>query len=220
VKERVASLSPNALRAVAVGAVLLYALVVWFLVVSPKRSDAAQAKDDLAAAEVRLADAQSAAAAQRPGSRGVRVSDVLRLAKAMPTSKDQAGLVLELTRLAERSKVELHTITPASATAGAGGATMIPVTVAVEGSFYRINGFLSRLRTLVSVHGGKLRAKGRVFAVQSVELAEAADGGFPKLDGTIVVNAYVYDGPIAPPAVPETATEETPSSGQAAGSTD
>jgi Tfp pilus assembly protein PilO len=219
VKDRVASLSPNALRALAVGAVLVYAVAAWLLFVSPKRSDAAQAKDDLAAAEIRLAEAQ--AAVQRPSARGVKVSDVLRLAKAMPASGDQAGLVLELTRLAERSKVQLHTITPAVATAGAGGATMIPVTLAVEGSFYRITGFLSRVRTLVAVRGGKLRARGRLFAVQSVELAEAVDGGFPKLDGTIVVNAYVYDGPIVPPEVPEATTEETPSTGgQAAGSTD
>jgi Pilus assembly protein, PilO len=220
VKTRISSLSPNAFRGLAAALILVYALAMWFLVVSPKRSDAAGAKDDLAAAEERLADAR--AAARRPVERGVRVSDVLRLAKAMPASDDQAGLVLELTRLADASGVELRSITPASAAVGAGGATMIPITVSVDGRFREITRFLSRVRMLVAVRNGEVRAKGRLFGVQSVELTESTDSGFPELEGTIVLHAFVYDGPIAPPETPDTPDEDAgaPTGQTAAGRTD
>jgi Tfp pilus assembly protein PilO len=219
VKAWVAGISPNAFRALAGGLILLYVLATWFLVVSPKRSDAAEARDELAAAEDRLAEAR--AAARRSVEHGVRVSDVLRLAKAMPSSEDQAGLVLELTRSADRSGVELRSITPASATLGAGGATMIPITVSVDGRFREITRFLSRVRALVAVRSGEVRAKGRLLNVQSVELTESTDSGFPELEGTIVLHAYVYDGPIAPPETPDTGDEEPSPTGEtAAGRTD
>lgn len=216
---RVSSLSPRALLLLAAAGVLLYAAAAWFLWVSPKRSDVSRTTAELAAAEVRLEEAR--AAAHRPSGAGVPVSDVFRLAKAMPSSGDQAGLVLELTRLAERSGVALRSITPQAPAEGAGGATMVPVAVTVEGSFFEITRFLMRVRTLVMVRGGELRAKGRLFSVQNVELVESAVEGFPTLDATITLHAYVYDAPIAPPDVPEGESEELQPTGgtAAAGST-
>ena len=212
------ALSPRALAAVALGAVLVYALAVWFLVVAPKRSEVASLSADLAAAEMTLAEAQ--AAANRPQSSGAPVADVFRLAKAMPSSSDQPGLVLELDRLARSSGVTLGSITPQEPGVGAGGATMIQVAVVVGGSYREITRFLAGTRRLVTVRHGKLNATGRLFTVQSVELSESSSKGFPLLDGTITLNAYVYDGPIAPPSTPETTTEEQSSPGtSAAGAT-
>jgi Tfp pilus assembly protein PilO len=215
------SLSPRALALLAGAAVLLYAVAVWFVFVSPNRADAARAKEELAAAELELAEAQ--AAAHRPDGAGVPVSEVLRLAKAMPASADQAGLVLELTRLAEASGLGIRGITPQAAALGAGGATLIPVAVAVEGRFRQIQGFLRRARTLVTVRDGRLRARGRLFIVQDLALTESVTDEFPTLDATITLHAYVYDGPIAPVEIPGAEEEEElePSGGNtAAGSTD
>lgn len=213
-KARISSLSPRALVLLAAAAVLLYAVAAWLVFVSPKRSEASRTADELVTAELRLAEAQ--AAAHRPSGAGVQVSDVFRLAKAMPSSGDQAGLVLELTRLAERSRVALRSITPQAPAEGAGGATMVPVAVTVEGSFFKITRFLTRVRTLVTVRRGKLRATGRLFSVQDVELVESAVDGFPTLDGTITLHAYVYDEPIAPPELPEGQNEELEPTGGAA----
>ena len=44
--------------AIAVGAVLVYALVLWFLLISPKRAEATTLADDVIAAELRLAEAR------------------------------------------------------------------------------------------------------------------------------------------------------------------
>ncbi|MBM2821832.1 MAG: hypothetical protein HW413_578 [Thermoleophilia bacterium] len=206
-KSRLEALSPRALIALGVGAVFLYSLVVWFLVVAPKRSEVTSLGADVAAAEIRLAGAQ--ATSNRPQRGGVTVADVFRLVKAMPASADQPGLVLELDRLARSSRVTLGSITPQEPVLGASGATMIPVSVVVGGSYRDITRFLANTRRLVTVRRGKLRAIGRLFTVQSVELSESTNRGFPMLDGTITLNAYVYDAPIVPPSAPVTPSDET-----------
>jgi Tfp pilus assembly protein PilO len=213
VRARLDALSPRALIALAVGGALVYTLAVWFLVVAPKRSEAAGVNADIAAAEIRLAQAQ--ATTNHPPKGGASVADVFRLAKAMPSSADQPGLVLELDRLARASGVTLGSITPQEPAVGVGGATMIPVAVVVGGSYREITRFLTGTRRLVTVSRGKLRATGRLFTVQSVELSESNSEGFPFLDGTITLNAYVYDGPIVPPSAPVPA-EEPPTSGTSA----
>lgn len=220
-KARPAGLSPRATYALAGIAVLVYAAAVWFLVVSPKRAEVARLGDEVAAAEARLVAAQAAASRPAPAASPVPVADVLRLAKAMPSSGDQAGLVLELSALARRSGVTLRSISPGAATAGAGGATMIPVTVALDGKYFEIATFLRLARALVAVRGERVTATGRLLTVQSVELVESQSFGFPRLDGTIVLNAYVYDGPL-PPATPPSSSDSPsdadPSTSAAAGS--
>jgi Tfp pilus assembly protein PilO len=220
VKARFAALPPRAQLALAAGTVLVFALALWFLLVAPKRSEAASLSEEIVAAELRLADAQLAA--RRPQrAPETRVADVLRLAKAMPSSADQAGLVLELDRLARSSGVTLGSITPSEPTVGAGGATTVPVVVTATGSYRQITRFLQRTRSLVQVRGGNVRATGRLLTMQGVELAESSTRKFPYLDATITLSAFVYDGPIAPVTPPPTATEgeDTSTGATAAGST-
>jgi Tfp pilus assembly protein PilO len=218
VKTRVAALPTRALVAVALGAVLVYALAVWLLVVSPKRSEAAALADDVVSAELELGAAQLQAKRPRAASAGARVSDVLGLAKAMPSSADQAGLVLELDRLARATGITVGSITPSDPALDDSGATTIPVVVTAEGSYRRITRFLARSRGLVTFRRGKIHARGRLFTLQALELAESNAHGFPLLDATITLNAFVYDGPIAPPAPPPSASpeDEDVSSGTAA----
>ena len=204
--------------ALAACAVLVYALAVFFLVVSPRRSEAATLSADVAAADVKLAALQ--AGAHRPRTHGTPAADVFRLAKAMPSSGDQAGLILELDRLAHASGVTLSSVTQQGLAVDAGGATSIPAVVTVNGSYRQIGTFLKRMRRLVAVRHGELRTTGRLFSVKNLELAESATDGFPLLDATITVNAYVYDAPIAPPSIPLPADEEAPTStASAAGGT-
>jgi len=220
VKARLGSLSPRATIAVAGLALLVYAAVVWLLVVSPKSAEVSRLEADVVAAESRLVAAQAAAGGSPRPAPAVPVADVLQLVKAMPSSGDQAGLVLELSALATRSGVKLRSISPAGLTDGAGGATMIPVTLALEGTYFKIQRFLRLARQLVGVRGDRVRATGRLFTVQGVELVESQAKGFPRLDGTIVLNAYVYDGPIVAPTPPAGSEDSSePSTSAAAGST-
>ena len=217
-KARVESLSPRVLTAVAIAALLLYAAVAWFLVVSPKRADASAARVELQAAQNRLADAELALL--QVGRAGAPVADVFRLAKAMPASTEQSGLVLELTRLAGAAGVTLESITLEPPVAGVGGPTLLPLSVRVRGRYAEITKFLMRTRTLVTVNDGEIAATGRLLSARSVALTESDTGDFPELDANIGFDAYVYDGPIAPVEEPAEETEEELSTGSsAAGST-
>lgn len=212
-KARFAELSPRARVAVAVGVVLVYALAAWFLVVGPRRAEATSLAAEVAAAELRLADAR--ATANRPRQAAAPVTDVVRLAKAMPSSAEQSSLVLELAALARRAGVTLGSIAPEDSKIDGAGATLVPVAVSVSGSYGQIARFMKVTRELVGVRGGKVRATGRLFSVQGVELSESAAGRFPMLDATITLNAYAYDGPIVPPTPP---TPPTPA-GEPTGAT-
>lgn len=218
-KARMADLSPHVRIALAAAAVLVWTLALWFLVVAPKRAEVAKLGDEVTAAELRLADAR--VSANRPRKDAAPVTDVVRLAKAMPASADQPSLVLELAVLARRAGVTLGSIAPEPATTDGGGATLVPVVVSVTGSYGRITTFLKYARQLVGVRGGRLQASGRLFSVQGIELSESASGTFPKLDATITFNAYAYDGPIVPPIPPTPAPtdEESTSGATAAGGT-
>ena len=218
---RVESLSPRTLKIAAIGAVVLYAAVVWLLIVSPKRGEAAEARADVAAAEIRLAEARAATTTRPGGTGGAPVADVFRLVKAMPASADQASLVLELSKLAQASGVTLRVIAPQEPLVGLGAPTLIPISVTVGGSYFKISRFVQRTQALVSVRNGKIEVRGRLFTVQSLELGEAQTARFPALDATIVLHAYVYDGPIVPVDVPDEPTEEPEPTGStsAAGST-
>lgn len=210
-KARVSSLPTRALIGIAAAAVLVYALALWLLVVSPQRAEATGLADDIVAAELRLAEAQAGSRAPVPVT-GARVSDVLRLAKAMPSSTDQSGLILELELLGRAAGVEIGSITPREPVLGVGGPTSIPVVVTAEGSYRQIMRFLTRARNLVRIRGGDVHATGRLFTVQVVELSESNTRRFPLLDATITLNSFVYDAPIVPVAPPPSAaTGEDPS---------
>jgi Pilus assembly protein, PilO len=206
VKTRLESLSTRSLILVIGAAVLVYAIALWLLFVSPKRAEVATAREDLVAAEQRLSEAKSAA--NRPGKTTADVSDVFRLAKAMPSTADQPGLVLEISRLAKKSGVTLRSIAPKEPVAAVGDPSLIPVTVTLTGSYRQITKFLERTRELVMVRDGKIHATGRLLSVNGVTLIESVDAGFPKLDATLELDAYVYDGPIVQEETPPPASEE------------
>ena len=210
-KARLESLSTRSTILLVGAVVLVYAAMVWLLFVSPKRAEVGTARADVVAAELRLVEAQ--AVANRPSSGGSRVADVFRLAKAMPSTADQPGLVLEISRLAKQSGVTLRSISPKEPVAGVGGPSLIPITVTISGSYRQITRFIARTRGLVKVRGGKIHAMGRLLSVHGVTLVESVNAGFPKLDASLEIDAYVYDGPIVPEEVPEPATEELPAAG-------
>ena len=184
-------LSPRALYAVVIGGVLVYALAFWFVAVSPKRAEASALEDEVAALQVTVAGARLAAMPQKnDDTRPIEVADIFRLAKAMPSGTDMPGILLELSRIAEETGIEFQSVTPAAAVV-TGGFQKVPISLAFDGNFYELSDFLFRLRTLVGVRGGELRAAGRLFSVESISFAESSKG-FPQLGATLSVVAYVY----------------------------
>lgn len=216
---RLRSLPPRVALPLVLVVLLAYAAASWLVVVGPKRAEVGRLERELAVAEERLEAVRAAATVPRVSPAPVPAQEIVALAKAMPSSADQAGLVLELTALARRSGVVLRSLSPGALSTGAGGATTIPITVSLEGRYADVVRFLRLARGLVSVRGDRVTARGRLLVARSVELAASRASGFPRLDATVGLDAYVYDRPLAVEAEDASEEVEEPASQAAGGST-
>jgi Tfp pilus assembly protein PilO len=185
------------LVAVIAPALLIVAVVGYFLLVKPKQDASGRLDGQIADLQVQL---DTALAAQRQGDAEdpevrIRAADVFRLTKAMPNRDDMPGIMLELNGVASATGVEFLSITPAAPVPQT-GYTAVPINLTFEGSFYDLTDFLFRVRNLVAVRDGELHAQGRLFTLDSLDLHEAP-GGFPEIQAALTVTAYVY-APAAP----------------------
>jgi Tfp pilus assembly protein PilO len=156
----------------------------------------------------------------------IETADLFRLARAMPDRTDMPGIILTLSDLARSSGIKFDLIEPASGGAVPSGSYETDrIHLLFNGDFYGLSDFLYRLRSLVTVHDGKLQASGRLFNVDTVTFSVPANS-FPKISAELFVNAYVY-GSTAPatPAAPTTTnpdgtTTTSPTSTTPASTTD
>jgi Tfp pilus assembly protein PilO len=102
----------------------------WLVVISPKRDEAASLKRDIDGLRSSLAQAQQEAAAgeQAREDFGVNYRRLVVLGKAVPADGDQAGLLVQLQRLADRSGVRFQSIDLTSSAQSATTSTTPPST--------------------------------------------------------------------------------------------
>jgi Tfp pilus assembly protein PilO len=213
-------LSPAATAGISVAIALLVGAAGWFLLISPQRARAAQLDEEIAAVEAQVTMARLASQ-QAEDVQPIRIADLFRLTKAMPSDLDMSGVLLELNRIASETGIQFESIAPGPTTA-VGAFRVQPTELVFVGNFYTLSDFLYRLRTLVNVQRGKLNATGRLFSVEQLTFTEG-DGGFPTIKAVLTVSAYLFGaGPTpgaAPPAAPAPATTatdgSTPSTGTA-----
>jgi hypothetical protein len=189
---------------------LVYALAGYFLLISPQSARSAKLKHQVEVTQAQI-DQYRASAAQANTAPPIRVAELFRLTKAMPDEVDMAGLLLELSRVARESGIELDSVTP-QAPAVAAGYQSMPITLEVDGNYYELSDFLFRLRNLVRVRSGRLDAQGRLFVVDSISFSESTKS-FPRLKAGLTLHAFVYgDNAVpaaAPPPAPTTTTTTT-----------
>jgi Tfp pilus assembly protein PilO len=191
--------------ALVVVALLVAAALGYFAVISPKRSASADLAAQIEATETEIQN-RRLASRSAPKAEPIRAADLFRVTKAMPGKADMPGVLLELNRIARETGIRFDSITPGDS-ADAGGYLRQPIDVIFEGSFYELSDFLYRVRTLVSVHNGRLRATGRLFTVRTLSFVES-EQGFPQIKATLGVDAYVYGtGAATPPAAPPPAAQ-------------
>jgi type IV pilus assembly protein PilO len=193
------SLSQNALIGIIVGGVLVFGLAVWFLLVHPQGGKLNNLKREATDVQERI-DAYHQQVAAARSTPKIEVADVYRLAKAMPNKTDMPDLLLELSQLARDTGIRFDSISPQTV-APIGSYSVLPISVTFNGNFYNLADFLYRLRSLVSVHGGRLDATGRLFAVDTLSFNES-DLKFPQIQATLVIDAFVYAAAPAPAAAP------------------
>ena len=196
------SLSQNALIGIIVGGVLVFGLAVWFLLVHPQGGKLNNLKREATDVQEKI-DAYHQQVAAARSTPKIEVADVYRLAKAMPNKTDMPDLLLELSQLARDTGIRFDSISPQTV-AAVGSYSVLPISVTFNGNFYNLADFLYRLRSLVSVHGGRLDATGRLFAVDTLSFNES-DLKFPQIQATLVIDAFVYAAAPAPAVAPAAA---------------
>lgn len=200
-------LSPKALHGIVGGGLLVYFLFGWFVIVGPKRSAAESLRTESEQVESAINTAR-ANLARKDDAQPIAVADIFRLATAMPSVTDMPGILLELSRIAQESGIEFNAITP-QASEVVGPYQTVPIVLQFDGNFYELSDFLFRLRTLVGVRHNQLEATGRLFAIDTIDFAEAAVG-FPEITAKLTVNAFVFGSsapanPLPVPPAPEVA---------------
>jgi hypothetical protein len=219
-------LDPRAQLAIAIVAPLLVLLIGWMMVVKPQKSQAAQIVGQIATVQQQIETLQ---VANRQASKPepIRSADIFRLATAMPDTADMPGIILQLSQVAQESGIQFTSITPSPIPAPGTGYQTMKIDLSFSGNFYGLSDFLYRLRNLVGVRSGELKATGRLFAVEKVTFSEGKPS-FPNITASLTLDAFVYGSALAPaasvPTVPvdpnappatttTTATTTTPTDG-------
>jgi hypothetical protein len=185
--------------AAVVAGLLLVTVLGFFVVVSPQRGKASDLKKQLADTQKRIDDAR-ALVAKAKNAQKVKIADIFRLTKAMPDDPDEAGVLLDLNGVANSSGIEFSSIA-VDPSATLPTYTVIPLRLEFVGNFYALSDFLFRLRNLVDVRRGALDARGRLFAVDEVDLDEGVYK-FPQIRAQIKIDAFVYGTGVAGSAAP------------------
>ena len=194
--------------ALVVVGVLVLGAAAYFGLVRPKKAEAARLGKEIDATQAQIDDytAKSLAAKGRPK---IRSADLFRLAKAMPSQADMSGVLLQLNQIAADTGITFQSIAPQNSVPIT-GYQAVPIQLTFEGNFYSLVDFLFRLRNLVVVEHGQLDATGRLFAIDTLSFDEA-QGGFPQISATLVVDAFVYGTLTPATATPTTTTTATTS---------
>jgi Tfp pilus assembly protein PilO len=199
---------------------LVFAYGAYTLVVAPQGAKAAKLQKKTDAVQVQIYQRQSEIKkGLHPPT--IETADLFRLARAMPDRTDMPGIILTLSDLARSAGIKFDLIEPVDGGAVSSGSYETDrIHLLFNGDFYGLSDFLYRLRSLVSVHDGKLEASGRLFNTDTVTFSVLADT-FPKISAELFVNAYVYASSAPPAPAPTTTnadgtTTTTPASTDAA----
>jgi Tfp pilus assembly protein PilO len=203
-------------------AIAAIGIAFWVLAVSPKRDEVAKLSDEAGRLEASLAlhrsEVEQGEAARSRFPRDY--SQLAVLGKAVPQGSDTASLLVEISRIAERTGVEFQTIklgssgeatTPETPTAtgevspteaeaallplgasiGSAGLGVMPYSLTFHGSFFKIADFIGEIDALVKTTNEKLAVDGRLITMDGFTLGADPNEGFPMLEGTFSVTTFV-----------------------------
>ena len=182
--------------------VAVVVIVAWyFLLLSPTRIKLSDLDGQVQAQQAALATAKQEVARLESYKKTAPQSraEIVRLGKMLPESEGIPSLIIELTRTADASGVDLNSITRGATQPGTPFGLQ-SVTLQVTGRFFDVEDFLYRLETYVAFRNASFRVTGRLLEVKTVTLTggtAAADGTTAPLTVSIELNAYLWAGPAA-----------------------
>lgn len=206
-------------RVVMMAVVVVLVLVMgWFIVVSPKRQQAASLNGQVVTATGQLATANSQAQSARSAEAKYEAAyaSIVSLGKAVPPSQEVSSLIYQISQASHQKNVEFSSLVSgsgssssssssssgAAASAAASGFMPMPFTFIFSGTFSALHDLLQQLdRSTVVTASGRLVISGRLLTIQSIKLGAGASpttgskasgkAGSEKLSGTITATAYV-----------------------------
>jgi len=181
----------------AVVAVVL--IVAWyFLLLSPMRSKLSDLDSQVVAQQAALVTAQQEVARLESYKKTAPQSraEIVRLGKMLPESEGIPSLIIELTRTAEASGVDLNSITRGATQPGVPFGLQT-VTLQVTGRFFDIEDFLYRLESYVAFRNAGFRVTGRLLEVTTLSMtggavATTSSSASPPLTVSVTLNAYLW----------------------------
>ena len=182
------------------------------LLLKPQRDEGARLDEEIATLQAEVAAGSHRDATKKPTVE-IDFADLFRLGKAMPEDDDMPGIILELDAMAASTGVKFLAIQPQPQTAK-GTFRALPILLTFEGNYYDLTDFLYRIRSLVSVRDKTLDASGRLYTLDTLDMHEAPEKGFPMIEAQLTLSAYAFGPGAALPAPGETAatTTTTPAS--------
>jgi len=196
-----------------VAVLVIAAVAYWFLVLAPKREEAAALATQVSAAEVQLQQAETTAAQYAASRKSYRANytRMASLGKALPADDDVRSLLVQLDTTAEAADVEFETIDageqsgaaapivagaapteplpPGAVAFGSAGMSAMPFAFTLSGNFLDLSSLLGDLERFVTVRDGRIVVNGRLMRIESVSLRPSAPGS-TKL--TAQINATTY----------------------------
>jgi type IV pilus assembly protein PilO len=186
----------------AVVAVVL--VVAWyFLLFSPKQRELGDLDQQVQSAQSELTAAQAEVAQLESYKKTAPQSraEIVRLGKMLPAAEGMPGLIIELTKTAEASGVDVTSIARGAITPG-NPFGIQQVTLQVSGRYFDVEDFLYRLEEFVAFRNASFRVTGRLLQVINLQMTPAttaAAGSSPQLTVSVGLNAYLWGG-ATPPA--------------------
>ena len=184
----------NTLLIVAVAAVVAIA-AYWFLVLTPKREQAAQLQDQIAAKQTELDAARQELAANRQAkvSYKANYASLARLGKAVPAAEDVESLLVQLDAASGDSEVAFDSFASSgegtASTTTPGGFQESSFTLAFSGTYFTLSDLVDRVERFVSVSDRRIDVTGRLMVLKTLQLAP--EGDFPRVRAQIGGSAYV-----------------------------
>ena len=188
----------------ATAGLLVLVLAGWYVLVSPQRSKAAALDGQIGAANAKLIETQ---AFLRSPAAHESVAKLRTLRVALPDDVRMSDILRQLSWASGASGVRIDSITPTAPVTSAAGQA-VPITLSVTGHYFRLAKFMNLLRTRVDVKDGKVKASGRLYAIDNISFSTAATAKSSSLIlATLGLDAFMYAPPA--PATSSTSGGET-----------
>jgi Tfp pilus assembly protein PilO len=193
----------------------------WLIVLSPKRDQVSELKEQATTLTSELADAEAKAEEALAAKKdfGTDYARLVQLGKAVPGDAATSSLLVELEALGAKSHTAFNSISlgggeaggstesegesgseagkalpPLGSKSGPSGLLSMPYSLEFQGGFFETANFIQRLNALVKTKDGAVDARGRLITIDAFELAPKPEGqgkGSSSLQVKLDVSTYV-----------------------------